>query len=47
MDSSIRGGCPVRHSVTRSTLSSLPLLDKLRTYCFEHQIEEIPALLAI
>ena len=25
----------------------LPLLDKLRTYCYEHQIEEIPALLAV
>ena len=25
----------------------LPLLDELRTYCFEHQIEEIPALLAV
>jgi site-specific DNA recombinase len=23
----------------------LPLLDELRTYCYEHQIEEIPALL--
>jgi len=25
----------------------LPLLDELRTYCYEHQIEEIPALLAV
>ena len=25
----------------------LPLLDELRTYCFEHKIEEIPALLAV
>jgi hypothetical protein len=24
----------------------LPLLDELRTYCYEHRIEEIPALLA-
>ena len=23
----------------------LPLLDELRTYCYEHQIEEIPVLL--
>ena len=23
----------------------LPLLDELRTYCYEHRIEEIPALL--
>jgi len=23
-----------------------PLLDELRTYCYEYQIEEIPALLA-
>ena len=23
----------------------LPLLDELRTFCYEHQIEEIPALL--
>jgi hypothetical protein len=37
-----------RHTVCmegRSTLSSLPLLDELRTYCYEHRIEEIPALL--
>jgi len=25
----------------------LPLLDELITYCYEHQIEEIPALLAV
>ena len=25
----------------------LPLLDELRTYCYEHKIEEIPALFAI
>ena len=25
----------------------LPLLDELRTYCYEHRIEEIPALLAV
>ncbi len=25
----------------------LPLLDELRTYCYEHKIEEIPALLAV
>jgi hypothetical protein len=25
----------------------LPLLDELRTYCYEHNIEEIPALLAV
>jgi hypothetical protein len=25
----------------------LPLLDELRTYCFEHKIEEIPTLLAV
>ena len=25
----------------------LPLLDELRTYCYEHQVEEIPALLAV
>jgi hypothetical protein len=25
----------------------LPLLDELRTLCFEHKIEEIPALLAV
>ena len=25
----------------------LPLLDELRTYCYQHQIEEIPALLAV
>jgi hypothetical protein len=30
-------GCPIL----------LPLLDELRTYCYEHKIEEIPALLAI
>jgi hypothetical protein len=28
-------------------LLHLPLLDELRTYCYEHQIEEIPALLAV
>jgi hypothetical protein len=27
--------------------SLLPLLDELRTYCYEHKIEEIPALLAV
>jgi hypothetical protein len=32
---------------SRSTLFDLPLLDELRTYCYEHQIEEIPALLAV
>jgi hypothetical protein len=37
----------VRGTVPRSTLSSLPLLDELRTYCYEHQTEEIPALLAV
>jgi hypothetical protein len=26
---------------------SLPLLDELRTFCYEHKIEEIPALLAV
>jgi hypothetical protein len=25
----------------------LPLLDELRTFCYEHKIEEIPALLAV
>jgi len=25
----------------------LPLLDELRTYCYENQIEEIPTLLAV
>ena len=25
----------------------LPRLDELRTYCYEHQIEEIPVLLAV
>jgi hypothetical protein len=25
----------------------LPLLDELRTYCYEHQIEEIPVLLTV
>jgi hypothetical protein len=25
----------------------LPLLDEFRTYCYEHKIEEIPALLAV
>jgi hypothetical protein len=25
----------------------LPLLDELRTFCYEHKIEEIPALFAI
>ena len=25
----------------------LPLLDELRTYCFEHAIEEIPSLLTV
>ena len=25
----------------------LPLLDELRTYCYENKIEEIPALLAV
>ena len=25
----------------------LPLLDELRTFCYEHQIEEAPALLAV
>jgi hypothetical protein len=25
----------------------LPLLDELRTFCYEHKIEEVPALLAI
>ncbi len=27
----------------RSTLFDLPLLDELRTYCYEHKIEEMPA----
>ena len=31
----------------RSTQPLLPLLDELRTYCYEHQIEEVPVLLAI
>jgi hypothetical protein len=34
---SLETTCPVR----------LPLLDELRTYCYEHQVEEIPALFAI
>jgi hypothetical protein len=29
----------------RSTLFDLPLLDEIRTYCFEHKIEEIPAFI--
>jgi hypothetical protein len=29
----------------RSSLFHLPLLDELRTYCYEHRIEEIPAIL--
>ena len=31
----------------RSTLFDLPLLDELRTYCYEHMIEELPAFLAV
>ncbi len=30
---------------TRSTLFDLTLLDELRTYCYEHTIEEMPAFL--
>jgi len=46
--SSIRGAHNrVNLPVARSTLSSLPLLDELRTFCYEHKIEEIPALLAV
>jgi hypothetical protein len=37
----------VNHSTRRSTFPSLPLLDELRTYCYEHRIEEIPVLLAV
>jgi hypothetical protein len=45
----LKNGAPlgVSQAIGRSTLSSLPLLDELRTYCYEHQIEEIPALLAV
>jgi len=35
--SSVEAACPIL----------LPLLDELRTYCYEHKIEEIPALLAV
>jgi hypothetical protein len=31
----------------RLSLSDLPLLDELRTYCHEHKIEEILALLTV
>ena len=31
----------------RSTLFDLPLLDELRTYCYEHKIEEIPAFFIV
>jgi hypothetical protein len=34
-------------SPVRVCWSLLPLLDELITYCYEHQIEEIPALLAV
>ena len=34
---SLEAACPVL----------LPLLDELRTYLYEHQIEEIPASLAV
>jgi hypothetical protein len=37
----------VNHPAESSTLFDLPLLDELRTYCYEHKIEEIPALLAV
>jgi hypothetical protein len=39
----------VRLVVARAPFEStlVPLLDELRTYCYEHQIEEIPALLAV
>jgi len=30
-----------------SSFIGVPLLDELRTCCYEHQIEEIPALLAV
>ena len=31
--------------IVRLSLFDLPLLDELRTYCYEHRIEEIPAFL--
>jgi hypothetical protein len=34
---SLEAACPIL----------LPLLDELRTFCFEHKIEEIPVLLAV
>jgi hypothetical protein len=37
----------VNHGEPGSTPSSLPLLDELRTCCYENEIDEIPTLLAI
>jgi hypothetical protein len=31
----------------RSTLFHLPLLDELRTFCYEHKVEEMPAFLGV
>jgi hypothetical protein len=34
-------------SVPTACPTLLPLLDELRTFCYEHKVEEIPALLAV
>jgi hypothetical protein len=34
---SVEAACPIL----------LPLLDELRTFCYEHKIEEIPSVLAV
>jgi hypothetical protein len=43
-----RGKCPPHETLERASSSSpsLPLFDELRTFCYEHQIEEIRTPLA-